>query len=66
MDFINGIGNFFKKSKIISILAPALNNLIPGVGPEIAGVVGNVAGSLGLGKKKKRKKAVPTKSKARV
>ena len=62
MDVINSIGNFFKKTKIISTLAP-LASMISGVG-EFAAPIGAAAGALGLGKKK-RKKAVPKKKKGK-
>jgi len=53
MSFINKVGDFFKKSKIISRAAPMLGNLTgrPGLGSA----VGGIAGSLGYGRRRRRR-----------
>jgi len=55
MSFINKVGDFFKKSKIISRAAPMLGNLTgrPGLGSA----VGGIAGSLGYGRRRRRRRA---------
>lgn len=52
MSFINKVGDFFKKSKIISRAAPMLGTLTgrPGLGSA----VGGIAGSLGYGRRRRR------------
>jgi len=53
MSFINKVGDFFKKSKIISRAAPMLGTLTgrPGLGSA----VGGIAGSLGYGRRRRRR-----------
>ena len=46
MDFLGKANNFLRNSKLISSVASAL----PGVGP----VIGNVAGALGYGRRRRR------------
>lgn len=48
MDFVNNVGNFFKKSGIISKVGTALSM----AGVPYAGQVANVAGKLGLGRRR--------------
>jgi len=51
MDFINNVGNFFKKSGIISKVGNALSS----VGVPYAGQVANIAGHIGLGRRRRYK-----------
>lgn len=49
MDFVNNVGNFFKKTGLISKVGTALSM----AGVPYAGQVANVAGKLGLGRRRR-------------
>lgn len=49
MDFLNKANNWLKKTKVISTVANALGPVVP-----YASTVGNVAGKLGYGRKRRR------------
>lgn len=50
--FISGVGDFLKRTKILSTLGGIGAKLIPGQFGEIAGALGTAAGSLGYGRRR--------------
>ena len=49
MDFIKGVSNFLKKTKIISTVGNALGTAFP-----VAGTIGKAASAIGYGRARKR------------
>ena len=52
--FLSGANNFLKKSGLLSTLGNVGSQLVPGKWGERIGMAGNVAGSLGYGKRRGR------------
>lgn len=55
MDFIGKALGFLKKHKVISKLGGSLGGMLPGKYGAVASGVGNVAGSLGFGRRRRRR-----------
>ena len=52
--FLKGANSFLKKSGLLSTLGNVGSQLVPGKWGERIGMAGNVAGSLGYGKRRRR------------
>jgi hypothetical protein len=52
--FISGANNFLKKTGILSKLGKFGSQIMPGKFGEISGMLGNAAGSLGYGRRRRR------------
>ena len=53
--FLKGANSFLKKSGLLSTLGNVGSQLVPGKWGERIGMAGNVAGSLGYGRRRRRR-----------